>query len=398
MKRGEKMARKKGQTYSGDKKAKIVLEMLKEEKTLSQLSSEYKVSVKTLNIYKKGFFENLSRIFESDKKQEEELVKLKSENEILAKTLGKTVVERDWAVGKLVSLDWSSKKELVVFKHNSISITRQAELLNINRSSLYYKPKELSDENLKILNQIDEIYTNNPEYGYRMIHQQLLENGYNIGKDRVLKYMRVLCIQALYPKKKKMTSIKDKEHKTYKYLLQSYWYKTGKTTKAVNVDTPNEVWSADITYIRMNGGFVYLSAIIDWNTRAILAYKISNSMDVTLATDTLKMALEKYPSPKIFNTDQGSQYTSNTHIQILKDNNIQISMNGKGRTIDNIIIERFFRTLKQGHIYISDYQTIKELKRGVQEYIFKYNFKRFHSSLDYKKPMNVYLDFIKKMA
>jgi putative transposase len=148
----------------------------------------------------------------------------------------------------------------------------------------------------------------------------------------------------------------------------------------------------------MNGGFMYLAAVIDWNTRAILAYKLSNSMDATLATDVLKMALSKYPKPKIFNSDQGSQYTSYEHTQILKSHNIKISMNGKGRSIDNIIIERFFRTLKQSNIYISDYQTIKELKEGIKTFIHKYNFKRFHSSLNYQKPMNVYLSFIQKTA
>lgn len=277
-------------------------------------------------------------------------------------------------------------------------MTRQANLLKINRTTLYYKPVPISDTNLRILNQIDEIYTDNPEYGYRMMHQQLLEDGYDIGNNRVLKYMSILGIQALYPQKKRITSIKNAEHKTYQYLLKEYWYKTGQKTKAVKVDTPNEVWSGDITYIRMNGGFMYLAAVIDWNSRAILAYKISNSMDATLATDTLKMALDKYPAPKIFNSDQGSQYTSYEHTQILKDHKIQISMNGKGRTIDNIIIERFFRTLKQSNIYISDYQTIKELKEGVKAYMYKYNFKRFHSSLNYQKPMNIYLDFIEKSA
>ena len=148
----------------------------------------------------------------------------------------------------------------------------------------------------------------------------------------------------------------------------------------------------------MNGGFMYLAAVIDWNTRAILAYKLSNSMDATLATDALKMALAKYPAPKIFNSDQGSQYTSSEHTKILKEYDIKISMNGKGRSIDNIIIERFFRTLKQNNIYISNYQTIKELKEGIKTFIYKYNFKRFHSSLNYQKPMNVYLDFIQKKA
>jgi len=171
-------------------------------------------------------------------------------------------------------------------------MTRQAKIIEKNRTTLYYKPVPFSDTNLKILNQIDEIYTDNPEYGYRMIHQQLLEDGYDIGNNRVLKYMGVLGIQALYPQKKRITSTKNSEHPIYPYLLKEYWYKTGQKTKAVKVDTPNEVWSGDITYIRMNGGFMYLAAVIDWNSRAILAYRLSNSMDATLATDVLKMALE----------------------------------------------------------------------------------------------------------
>ena len=395
------MARKKGQTYTPEQKAKVVLELLKEEKTLGELATQYKVTPKTIQNWKKEFLSNAAKAFESDnnaKENKEKLEKLTEENDALAKALGRTTVERDWAVGKLKSLDLSDKKDLVDSKLTTLSMTRQTKLLEINRSTLYYKPVPFRNSNLRILNQIDEIYVDNPDYGYRMIHQQLLEDGYIIGNNRVLKYMGILGIQALYPQKKRITSIKNSEHPVYPYLLTPYWYKTGQKTKAVKVDTPNEVWSGDITYIRMNGGFMYLAAVIDWNTRSILAYKLSNSMDATLATDVLKTALDKYPAPKIFNSDQGSQYTSHEHTKILKDHHIQISMNGKGRTIDNIIIERFFRTLKQSNIYISDYQTIKELKEGIKAFIHKYNFKRFHSSLNYQKPMNIYLDFIQKTA
>jgi len=392
------MARKKGQTYTSHQKAKVVLELLSETQTISQLATQYNVTPKTIQNWKKQFLSNASRAFEEDVKQsQEEIAKLRQENDALAKTLGRTTVERDWAVGKLKSLGLS-KKDLVDPKLTTLPLTRQTALLGISRSSLYYKPVPLSDTNLAILNRMDEIYTDNPEYGYRMIYQHLLEDGYHIGNNRVLKYMGILGIQALYPHKKRNTSIRQKQHPIYPYLLTDYWYKTGQKTKAVKVDTPNEVWSGDITYIRMNGGFMYLAAIIDWNTRAILAYKLSNSMDATLATDVLQMALKKYPAPKIFNSDQGSQYTSHEHTQLLKEHNIQISMNGKGRTIDNIIIERFFRTLKQSHIYITEHHTIKELKEGINAYMHKYNFKRYHSSLNYKKPMNVYLDFIQKTA
>ncbi len=392
------MARKKGQTYTAKQKSKVVLELLKEEKTINQLATEFNVTAKTIQNWKKQFLENADKAFEADDDREskKELERLQEENDALAKTLGRTTVERDWAVGKLKSLDLSNKKILVDSKL-TITKTRQCELIGVGRSALYYRPRPLSAINIKILNKMDEIYTDNSEYGYRMIHQELLEEGYSIGKDRVLKYMGVLGIQAIYPTKKRLTSIKHPEHKIYDYLLKPYWTQKDRT-KSVYVPTANEVWSGDITYIRVTGGFMYLAAVIDWHTRAILAYRISNSMDATLATDVLEEALSKYPKPKIFNTDQGSQYTSYEHTKILKDHNIQISMNGRGRSIDNIMIERFFRTLKHGNIYISDYQTIKELKEGIKCYIHKYNFKRFHSSIGYQKPMNYYLKSIENVA
>lgn len=392
------MARKKGQIYSAEQKTKIVLELLKEEQTVSQLATKYKITAKSIQSWKKQFLENASKAFADDgssKEQQKEIEKLRAENDELAKTLGRTTVERDWAVGKLKSLNLLNKRGLVDSKLK-LSQTRQCQMLKLSRASLYYKPRPMSIRDKKILDAIDEIYTDNSEYGYRMIHRQLLEDGHSIGKDRVLKYMGILGIQAIYPTKKRVTSLRNSTHKIYPYLLKEYWTTVGKT-KQVQVDTANEVWSGDITYIRTNGGFMYL-AVIDWHTRAILSYKLSNTMDATLATEVLEDALSKYPAPKIFNSDQGSQYTSTEHTQMLKAHNIQISMNGKGRSIDNIAIERFFRTLKHSNIYISDYQTIKELKEGVKNYIHKYNFKRFHSSINYQKPMNFYLESIKNVA
>lgn len=375
------------------------MELLKEEQTVSQLATKYKITAKSIQSWKKQFLENASKAFADDgssKEQQKEIEKLRAENDELAKTLGRTTVERDWAVGKLKSLNLLNKRGLVDSKLK-LSQTRQCQMLKLSRASLYYKPRPMSIRDKKILDAIDEIYTDNSEYGYRMIHRQLLEDGHSIGKDRVLKYMGILGIQAIYPTKKRVTSLRNSTHKIYPYLLKEYWTTVGKT-KQVQVDTANEVWSGDITYIRTNGGFMYLAAVIDWHTRAILSYKLSNTMDATLATEVLEDALSKYPAPKIFNSDQGSQYTSTEHTQMLKAHNIQISMNGKGRSIDNIAIERFFRTLKHSNIYISDYQTIKELKEGVKNYIHKYNFKRFHSSINYQKPMNFYLESIKNVA
>lgn len=390
------MKKNKVKIFSSEEKTKIVLELIKEDSTLGQLASKYEISSKTIQNWKKQFLTNAALAFEPAKvlsEYQEQINNLKEQNDELAKALGKTTVERDWAMGKLKSLDLSNKKSLVESKLNQLPKARQCELLDISRSTIYYKAKDISVDKLTILNRIDEIYTDNPEFGYRYIYQQLLEDGFSVGKDRVLKYMRIMGIEAIHPHKKKSTSVKDSEHKIYSYLLDKYWTKSG-ITKTVHVSQVNEVWSGDITYVRTSGGFMYMAAIIDWHSRAILSYKLSNSMDATLVTDVLKEALRKYGAPRVFNSDQGSQYTSYEHTQLLKDNNIQISMNGKGRSIDNIMIERFFRTLKYNCIFINDFKNIKELKEGIDNYLHKYNYQRFHSSIGYKKPMNVYLNYM----
>ena len=195
-------------------------------------------------------------------------------------------------------------------------------------------------------------------------------------------------IAAIYPKRKTSTTRADKEHKVYPYALEAFKNEEGQ----IIIDQPNRVWSGDITYIPVKGGFMYLAAIIDWHSRAILAWQLSNMMDTNLVTGVLKEALERYGPPEIFNSDQGSQYTSKEHTQLLKDHRITISMNGKGRSIDNIAIERFFRTLKYEEVYIKEYENVKELRSGIRDFITFYNSQRFHSSLGYRKPMNVYLD------
>lgn len=394
------MTKKQIKIFSAEEKTKIVLELLREESTRAQLSSKYELSSKTIHNWKRQFLANAALAFEPAKvvsEYKEEIHRLKEQNDELAKALGKATVERDWAVGKLKGLDMLNKKSLVGSKPKIIAQARQCELLGFNRSSIYYKPRIMSSYNLSILNKIDEIYTDNPEYGYRYIHRQLLEEGFCVGRDRVLKYMGMMGIEAIAPRKKRAISIKDDSHKIHKYLLDKYWTSSGKT-KTVFVPNSNEVWSGDITYIRMQGGFMYMAAIIDWHSRAILSYKLSNSMDTLLVTDVLQDALSKYPAPCIFNSDQGSQYTSRDHTEILRKNNIQISMNGKGRSIDNIVIERFFKTLKYNCIFINDFMGIKDLRDSIGNYITKYNFHRFHSSIGYQKPMNVYLNYLQKAA
>ena len=334
------------------------------------------------------------------KAYKDEIESLTEENDALAKKLGKTTIERDWAVGKLKSLDLSNKKSLVDSRLNELSAARQCERIGLNRSSLYYEPRPVSEYDLKLMNRIDKIYTDiSSTYGSRFMHQQQIEDGYRVGVNKVNRLMNVMGIQAIFPKRRKLTSIKNHEHKIYPYLLRD-----------LEINKPNQVWSGDITYIRTHGGFMYLAVVIDWHSRSILSWKLSNTMDTALATDTLKAAIEKYGTPDIFNSDQGSQYTSFEHTKLLRDHGIRISMyprsisslsltaNGKGRSIDNIAIERFFRTLKYDDIYINDYQSVRELRNGIDRYMHFYNFKRFHSALGYRKPMNVYLEGVRKVV
>lgn len=369
--------------FSAEFKTKVILELLSGEQTLNQVASKYNVLPKSLQEWKKQFLENAELAFEpakAVKEYKDEIKSKEAEIEELQKALGKTMIERDWAVKKLKSLGLLNKKSLVDPKLTTLSLTRQCELIGVHRSSLYYKPKGFSMHDIGIMHRIDEIYTEMPFYGHRRIHRQLMDEEIAIGRHRVARYMKVLGIKALYPTKKRNTSIRNKEHAIYPYLL-----------KKEEITRPNQVWSGDITYIRLQGGFAYLSVVMDWYSKKVLSWKLDTTMDASLSSSVLQQAIEHHGRPDIFNSDQGSQYTAYEHISVLKKHNISISMNGKGRSIDNIAVERFFRSLKYEDVYLKRYSTLREAKTGIENYIRLYNTKRLHSALDYKTPLSVYM-------
>ncbi|QGP49986.1 putative transposase OrfB [Piscirickettsia salmonis] len=357
-------------------------QVIEGDQTLNQICSKYELVPKTVQNWKKVFLANASLAFNIDSAvaefKDEIKTKEKEVNE-LHRQLGKRTAELEWAAKKLKSLDYETRKCLIESEPKNIPVTRQCELINFNRSNCYYKSVQCTKDKMELLRAIDRIYTETPFYGYRKVHQQLIEGGYSVGLNRVRNYMNELGLKVIYPTKKVYTTLAHPEHKKYPYLLRD-----------LEIYKPNQVWSTDITYIRLDGGFVYLAAVIDWHSKAILSHKISTTMDSSLVINVLKQALERYGTPEIFNTDQGSQYTSHDHTQLLIDRGIKISMDGKGRATDNIAIERFWRSAKYENIYLSEYANIKELKAGVTEYIEFYNNKRFHQTLDYKKPMDVY--------
>ncbi|OSS42516.1 Mobile element protein [Desulfurella amilsii] len=374
----------KKRNYSNEFKTKIVLELLENDITINELASKYNVLPKSIQQWKKRFLENAHLVFEEAvpvKKFREKINEDARIIEDLQKALGKATIERDWILKKVKSLG-SNNKSLVDPKLKIISITRQSELIGINRSALYYKKRNMAFESDKILMaKIADIYSQYPFYGFRKISYTLKQEDLNIGKKKIKTLMKKLNIQAIYPMKKKFTTIPTKEHKKYPYLL--------KEKEAIS--KPNKVWASDITYLKLKSGFVYLCAIIDWRTRAILSYKISNTIDTKLVSDTLNNAILCYGKPDIFNTDQGTQYTAFNFTAILSSLNIEISMDSKGRAYDNIIVERFWRSLKYENVYLANYNTIKEAKEGIKDYIYFYNYKRPHESLGYKTPMSVYM-------
>ena len=261
----------------------------------------------------------------------------------------------------------------------TLSIQRQCTLLGIARSSYYHSlsPQTESVENLAIMLEMDKLYLEFPYYGARRMLVHLPDRYNHVNIKRIRRLMRLMGLKAIYPEPK--TTVANKEHQKYPYLLRN-----------VKITHPNHVWSTDITYVPMPNGFMYLCAVMDWYSRMILSWSISNTMTVDFCVEVLEDALSHYPKPAIFNSDQGSQFTSNRFTKVLKDNDIQISMDGVRRAIDNVYIERFWRDIKYNCIYLHAFDTVPMLYEGIEDYVFKHCYRQKHSSLGYQFPATIY--------
>ena len=260
--------------------------------------------------------------------------------------------------------------------HAEISVRRQCELLGVNRSGLYYEPVGESEENLRVMRMLDEEYTRHPFYGSRRLKLWLEEQGQEVNRKRVRRLMEVMGIEAVYPKPK--ASQAGEGHKIYPYLL-----------KGVEVRRVNQVWSTDITYIRLRGGFVYLVAVMDWYSRYVLSWSLSLTMEVDFCVEALKAALRR-GRPEMFNSDQGSQFTSEKFRGELEKRGIAISMDGRGRCFDNIFIERLWRSLKYEEVYMKEYGVVPEARAGIGKWFEFYNQARPHQSLRNQRPATVF--------
>jgi putative transposase len=265
---------------------------------------------------------------------------------------------------------------MVEARNKQISLRRQCELLGLHRSGLYYQAQEESDENLQLMNQLDEQYTHTPFYGVRRMTAWLRQQGKAVNEKRVRRLLRKMGLQAIYPKPH--LSQAGLGARVYPYLLRD-----------VKVKHVDEVWSTDITYIRMLGGFIYLMAILDWYSRFVLEWEVSVTMEGSFCESALERALMR-GKPEIFNTDQGSQFTSQSFTGKLLAQGIRISQDGRGRALDNIFVERLWRSVKYEEVYLKDYRTVVEARRGLGEYFEFYNRERLHQSLGYQTPEAVY--------
>ena len=267
----------------------------------------------------------------------------------------------------------------MIDRNHELPIARQCQLLELARSTAYYQTEPVSTEDLALMRRIDELHLEMPYAGARMLSRILKREGQPIGRRRVTTLMRRMGIHALY--RKPNTSKPHPEHKVYPYLLRN-----------LEIRRPNHVWAADITYIPMKRGFVYLFAVLDWASRRVLSWRLSNTMTTDFCIEAVEEAIQRYGKPDIFNTDQGSQFTSLEFTGLLKENGIAISMDGKGCWRDNVFVERLWRSVKYEEVYLHAYESVSGAKAGLQQYFTRYNQFRPHSSLDDKTPDEFYYE------
>ena len=273
----------------------------------------------------------------------------------------------------------------MIDREHELALTRQAKILKLSRSGLYYRPRPVPPADLAVMRRIDELHLDYPFAGSRMLRDLLRGEGVGIGRQRVARMMKRMGIEALY--RRPNTSKPNPGHKIYPYLLRS-----------VAVERPNQVWAMDITYIPMARGFVYLAAVVDWFSRRVLAWRVSITLEVAFCLEAVEEALARHGRPEIFNTDQGSQFTSQDFTGLLFDNAIAISMDGKGAWRDNVFVERLWRSVKYEEVYLRAYDSVAEARASIRRYLDFYNRKRPHSSLDARTPDHAYFHNLPQVA
>ncbi|HSQ54690.1 MAG TPA: IS3 family transposase [Gemmata sp.] len=363
-------------------KAQVALAAHKGDRTVNELAGHYGVHPTLIHGWKKQLVTGAESIFGSPAKAASADAEARQAE--LFEQIGRLKMELEWVKKKAATLSCEHKRTLIEPGHPALSVRRQCELLGLSRSSLYYEPAGETLEDLRLMRRIDEQYTACPFYGSRRMTAWLVEQGEEVNRKRVQRLMRVMGLEAIYPKPR--LSAAGKGHRIYPYLLRD-----------VKVVRPDQVWSTDITYVPMASGFMYLAAVIDWFSRYVIAWRLSNTLDGSFCLEMLEEAL-RGGRPEVFNTDQGVQFTATAFTGRLESAGVAVSMDGRGRALDNVFVERLWRSVKYEDIYLRSYEAVPELHRGLARYFAFYNDERLHQSLDYRTPEAVYRDVSAKKA
>ena len=367
--------------FSAKFKSELVIELLKGEKDLNTIASENNSQPNLLRNWKKEFLDKASVVFDDTREDnlKEKLALERKEKAEYAKKVGQLTMQVDWLKKNLKKhLDLTTRVNLVqnLLKTKELPVKTGAALLDINRTSVYYKGTPISQEELDCKSIIDRLHTDNPAWGARQLSAQLKKRGHPVGRRKTRRYMNEMGIDPIYPKMN--LSKRIQQAKVCPYLLRN----------AV-IDRPNQAWSIDITYIAIKHGFLYLTAVIDWYSRCIVGWEVDDTLDTRMVITALKKAF-MVAKPVILNSDQGCQFTGNEYMNFLKENQIFQSMDGKSRWANNIMIERWFRSFKYEEAYLTQYNNIREARKAIGKYVHTYNFERCHSALNNQTPASCY--------
>jgi putative transposase len=362
--------------YTAAFKAQVVIELLKEEQTVNQLAAKHGVHPTQLRDWKKQVLDGLPNLFDQSPEAARQAAAQEREREELFAQIGRLTTQLAWLKKNLASnLPRSERVALVDWADRELPLNVQAELLSLNRSGLYYQPVPPSPDELWIKRRIDEIYTQWPFYGSRRITVEL-QKELTINRKAVQRHMREMGLAGICPGPN--LSQRRQEHAIFPYLLRN-----------LTATRPNHVWGVDITYVRLRGGWLYLVAVLDWYSRYVVSWELDQTLEMPFVLEAVDRALAQ-ATPTIWNSDQGSHFTSPQYIDRLKQAEVQISMDGKGRALDNIFTERLWRTVKYEEVYLHDYAHPKEARQQLAHYFEFYNYQRPHQALDYRTPAQLY--------
>ncbi|MEI6465576.1 MAG: IS3 family transposase [Verrucomicrobiota bacterium] len=369
---------KKRRLHSPDLKAKVGLEALKGIEPIHAIAARFAVHPVQVSQWKKEAAERLPEVFA--RKANQNAQEAKEREKELFEEIGRLKMELEWLKKKLASSSVEERRRMIEPQHPALPITRQCELLGLARASYYHQPEPESDENLRLMRVIDETYLAYPVFGSRQMTRWLRRQGHAVNRKRVRRLMQQMGLEAIY--RKPNLSRKHPANPVFRYLL-----------RRLVIDRPNQVWAMDITYLPIQGGFIYLCAVIDWYSRAVLAWELSNTIDARFCVQAVERAIAEHGVPEIFNTDQGSQFTSAEFTQPLLARGVKISMDGRGRALDNVFVERLWRTVKYDEVYLKSYCSQIDAYTHLDTFFRFYNEQRPHSAFGManpKTPMEVY--------